>query len=87
MPKAFSVASWNVEHFKNAPRRVGDVIGLLASLDPDVFALYEVEGQDVFAELDAQMPGYHAPPPTCHSSSNAFGTSARKREGRCIISP
>ena len=58
MPKAFSVASWNVEHFKNAPRRVGDVIGLLASLDPDVFALYEVEGKDVFAELVAQMPGY-----------------------------
>ena len=58
MPKAFSVASWNVEHFKNAPSRVGDVIALLASLDPDVFALYEVEGKDVFGELVARMPGY-----------------------------
>ena len=58
MPKAFSVASWNVEHFKNAPTRVGDVIALLASLNPDVFALYEVEGKDVFGELVTQMPGY-----------------------------
>jgi len=58
MPKAFSVASWNVEHFKNAPTRVADVIALLASLNPDVFALYEVEGKDVFGELVTQMPGY-----------------------------
>ena len=58
MPKAFSVASWNVEHFKNAPSRVGDVIALLASLNPDVFALYEVEGKDVFGELVTKMPGY-----------------------------
>ena len=28
MPKAFSLASWNVEHFKNAPARVGDVVTL-----------------------------------------------------------
>ena len=58
MPKAFSLASWNVEHFKNAPTRVADVIALLASLNPDVFALYEVEGKDVFSELVTQMPGY-----------------------------
>ena len=49
MPKAFSLASWNVEHFKNAPARVADVVALLASLKPDVFALYEVEGKEVFA--------------------------------------
>lgn len=58
MPKAFSLASWNVEHFKNAPGRVSDVIALLASLNPDVFALYEVEGKDVFGELVTKMPGY-----------------------------
>lgn len=58
MPKAFSIASWNVEHFKNAPNRVSDVIALLASLNPDVFALYEVEGKDVFGELVTQMPNY-----------------------------
>ena len=58
MPKAFSLASWNVEHFKNAPARVGDVVTLLASLNPDVFALYEVEGKEVFGELVTKMPGY-----------------------------
>src|SRR5688500_1278355 len=58
MPKAFSVASWNVEHFKNALARVGDVVALLAALNPDVFALYEVEGKDVFGELVSKMPGY-----------------------------
>ena len=58
MAKAFSIASWNVEHFKNAPNRVADVISLIAGLNPDVFALYEVEGKNVFDELVAQMPRY-----------------------------
>ena len=58
MPKAFSVASWNVEHFKNALTRVDDVVALLAAINPDVFALYEVEGKEVFGELVSKMPGY-----------------------------
>jgi hypothetical protein len=58
MPKAFSVLSWNVEHFENSPSRVGDVVQLLATINPDVFALYEVEGKEIFAELVARMPGY-----------------------------
>jgi exonuclease III len=58
MPKAFSIASWNVEHFKNAPDRIADVIALLAELDPDIFALYEVEGREVFDQLVSQMPRY-----------------------------
>jgi hypothetical protein len=58
MSKAFSLASWNVEHFKNAPTRVGDVVALLAQLNPDVFALYEVEGKEVFGELVTRMPRY-----------------------------
>jgi endonuclease/exonuclease/phosphatase family metal-dependent hydrolase len=58
MRKAFSVASWNVEHFKNALARVDDVVALLARLKPDVLALYEVEGKDVFGELVTRMPGY-----------------------------
>jgi exonuclease III len=56
--KAFSVLSWNVEHFKNAPDRVAEVVKLIAAAKPDVFALYEVEGKDVFDELSARMPGY-----------------------------
>jgi exonuclease III len=58
MPKAFSCLSWNVEHFKNANSRVEDVVTLIASTAPDVFALYEVEGKEVFAELSTRMPGY-----------------------------
>ena len=58
MAKAFSILSWNVEHFKNAPSRVSDVVDLIASLKPDVFALYEVEGKEVFGELSAKMPTY-----------------------------
>jgi endonuclease/exonuclease/phosphatase family metal-dependent hydrolase len=58
MQKAFSVLSWNVEHFKEDPSRVGDVVDLIAEADPDVFALYEVEGKDVFAKLSAKMPTY-----------------------------
>jgi len=58
MPKAFSVVSWCVEHFKNAYSRLGDVIALLARLNPDVFALYEVEGKEFFGEFVKKMPGY-----------------------------
>jgi hypothetical protein len=58
MPKAFSLASWNVEHFKNVGARVADVVAFLSSVKPDVFGLYEVEGKDVFAEVTRQMPGY-----------------------------
>jgi exonuclease III len=58
MAKAFSVASWNVEHFKGDPARVATVVAFLRQQDPDVFALYEVEGKEVFAALTAAMPSY-----------------------------
>ncbi|MGH3690500.1 MAG: endonuclease/exonuclease/phosphatase family protein [Microbacterium sp.] len=62
MPKAFSLASWNVEHFANPGSRVDRVVTFLSGLDsgrgPDVFALYEVEGKEVFDELVTKMPGY-----------------------------
>ncbi|MET0518396.1 MAG: endonuclease/exonuclease/phosphatase family protein [Burkholderiaceae bacterium] len=58
MAKAFSVASWNVEHFKSDPGRVGRVIDFLDRQNPDVFGLYEVEGATIFSELVARMPGY-----------------------------
>lgn len=60
MAKAFSVASWNVEHFRShgVSSRVEDVVQFLADQNPDVFALYEVEGKDVFEALTTLMPGY-----------------------------
>jgi endonuclease/exonuclease/phosphatase family protein len=68
MAKIFSVASWNVEHFKNAEpsdmaraRRVARFIsghdGGPSSV-PDVFALYEVEGKDVFREFMDEFPDH-----------------------------
>ncbi len=65
MPRVFSLASWNVEHFTIKKgektighRRVDLVIAKLQQLDPDVFGLYEVEGKEVFGELVKQMPQY-----------------------------
>lgn len=58
MAKVFSVASWNVEHFKDDPTRVDRVVDLLVAQNPDVFGLYEVEGATVFNALVAKMPNY-----------------------------
>jgi Endonuclease/Exonuclease/phosphatase family len=58
MAKAFSLASWNVEHFKNPDSRVDRVVDFLNGLSPDVFALYEVEGKEVFDALVTKMPSY-----------------------------
>ena len=35
MAKAFSLASWNVEHFKNDKTRIKRVISFLREQDPD----------------------------------------------------
>jgi hypothetical protein len=61
MVKAFSLVSWNVEHFKNVNSRVENVVAFLTGQDPDVFALYEVEGSEVFEVFSHDMPGF-----TCH---------------------
>ena len=65
MAKAFSVASWNVQHFgatnkgKNKPTKpIGPIIDFLASDEADVAAVYEVVGKMVFDEMVTKMPGY-----------------------------
>lgn len=65
MAKAFSVASWNVEHFgainkgKDKPKKpVGPIIDFLASQNADVVAVYEVVGKIVFNEVVTKMPSY-----------------------------
>ncbi|HYJ16754.1 MAG TPA: endonuclease/exonuclease/phosphatase family protein [Candidatus Limnocylindria bacterium] len=58
MAKVFSIASWNVEHFKDDLTRVGKVIDLVKAQNPDVFGLYEVEGARVFNALVDKMPNY-----------------------------
>jgi len=58
MAKAFSIASWNVEHFKDDKTRIERVIGFLKKQKPDIFALYEVEGATVFQALVSLMKDY-----------------------------
>jgi hypothetical protein len=56
--KAFSVASWNVEHFKQDQERIERVISFMNDQTPDVFAIYEVQGSEVFQTLVIQMQDY-----------------------------
>ncbi len=58
MAKLFSVASWNVEHFKGDASRVSRVVDFLDAQSPDVFGLYEVEGKEIFSTIVQKMPGY-----------------------------
>ena len=58
--KAFSVASWNVEHLgdEGPPERMANVVGFLQDQDADVIAIYEVEGKNVWRQLMDGLPGY-----------------------------
>ena len=70
MEKLFSVLSWNVKHFGDGSRdkkgklrpefreKVSRVTQLIQQEDPDIFALYEVKGQDVFFEFMNHFDGY-----------------------------
>jgi hypothetical protein len=58
MAKAFSVASWNVRHFRDDPTRVGKVVEFLKLQDPDLFALYEVTGGELFTTMTEEFPDY-----------------------------
>lgn len=58
MAKAFSVASWNVEHFRNKGLSKADRIVFMADQKPDVLAIYEVEGSEVWRELLNALPRY-----------------------------
>lgn len=59
MKKLFSVASWNVEHFKGDISRVNRVIDFIKQQTPDVFSLYEVESSVVYDTLVSKMPDYN----------------------------
>ena len=58
MARAFSLASWNVENFKEDDTKKTRVIQFLKEQDPDVFGLYEVVGKGVFAMLVKEMTSY-----------------------------
>jgi len=59
MSEHLSFAPWNVEHVKGDDERVADCVEFLRESDPDVSALYELEGEDVFFELVDRMPDHH----------------------------
>jgi len=60
MKKVISVLSWNVEHFKgDVQKRVDDVTNEIKKLNPDVFAIYEVEGKDVFQSFTSILTDYN----------------------------
>ena len=66
MAKAFSVLSWNVEHFgaKDKKRRrfkkdPVPIVKLIAEQGADVVAIYEVRSDIVFRPLIEKMPGHH----------------------------
>ncbi|MEO1249697.1 MAG: hypothetical protein AAFW76_07635, partial [Pseudomonadota bacterium] len=54
----FSVLSWNIEHFSGKTSRVDRVIDTIKKQNPDIFALYEVEGSEVFHAMTRAMPGF-----------------------------
>lgn len=62
MTKAFSIASWNVEHFgkvSDFETRVNDVGQYLKEQNPDLIAIYEVRSERVFEPLMKQLKGYN----------------------------
>ncbi len=65
MAKAFSVASWNVEHFgaldsrtKKPIRPIQPIIDFIAAQKADVVAIYEVRSQHIFRPILDTMPEY-----------------------------
>ncbi len=59
MPKALSVASWNVKHFTDGDHdRADRVVAFLSKQTPDVIGIYEVSGKEVWRELMDRMEGY-----------------------------
>ncbi|MBV6644731.1 MAG: endonuclease/exonuclease/phosphatase family protein [Cyclobacteriaceae bacterium] len=70
MPKKFSVLSWNVKHFGSGSRddkghlkssfvsKVQRVTQLIKSKEPDIIAIYEVKGEDVFFEFMNHFENY-----------------------------
>ena len=61
MAKLLSFASWNVEHFSNKNTRVERCVEFIRddADDPDLFAVFEVLGKDVFAAFTELMPTHN----------------------------
>jgi Endonuclease/Exonuclease/phosphatase family len=64
MPKIFSVASWNVENLNSDAARVKRIAEFIKGQHggpqnvPDIFALYEIRGKDIYFEFMKQFPDH-----------------------------
>lgn len=63
MAKAYSLLSWNIEHFgdwfgEDLQNRILRVADEIKTANPDVFAIYEVEGKEVFKPMVENFPDY-----------------------------
>lgn len=58
MAKLFSVLSWNIEHFKLKKRDTEKILAHIDSYDPDVMAIYEVTGKDVYSHMMSHFPNH-----------------------------
>ncbi|MCZ6681317.1 MAG: hypothetical protein O7E52_29220 [Candidatus Poribacteria bacterium] len=58
MARKFSIVSWNIEHFRLKTTDHEKVVSHLKSLQPDIFALLEVEGKDVWRYMFDEFPDH-----------------------------
>jgi hypothetical protein len=59
MTKKFSLVTWNIEHFKLDTTLKDKVVAHLKSMNPDVFAILEVEGADVWRYMFNEFPEHN----------------------------
>jgi len=61
MAKAFSLASWNTKNLKDEDvdsARIKRVVQFMGDQNPDVFAMLEVVGKNLYDTLSSKMAGY-----------------------------
>jgi endonuclease/exonuclease/phosphatase family metal-dependent hydrolase len=68
METQFTVLSWNIEHFKiknrgntkeSTLKRKNRIMQKIKDFEPDIFAIYEVEGKEVFDAMMQDFPNHH----------------------------
>jgi exonuclease III len=59
MAKKFSLVTWNIEHFKLKTTLKAKVVAHLKSMNPDVFAILEVVGKDVWRFMFKEFPDHN----------------------------
>lgn len=56
---AFSVLSWNIEHFKSDTNRTKRIADRIKTHNPDIFAILETESLDTFEMMKTHFPTYN----------------------------